>query len=68
MKMWLAINRQAREGLVFDNERDARNAANGQLIGPYPSITEGFADYYPEGNAVVEIEVPDDVFTTPTDA
>lgn len=66
MKMWLAINRQAREGLMFDNEHDAQMVAGGYLMSPYPTIAEGFVDCYPDGNTVVEIEVPDDAFATET--
>jgi hypothetical protein len=58
MKLYLVLNKCG-EGATFDSKRDARSALTGNFVGVYSSLAEAFHEVYPEGNRMIEIEVPD---------
>ena len=56
---FLAINKNG-EGVVFDNERDALQAAHGiERYSSYAALAGAFQELYPNDNRVIEISIPD---------
>ncbi|MCA1971813.1 MAG: hypothetical protein LDL44_03165 [Caenispirillum sp.] len=58
-RMYAVVNHAAGEGLLFEDEKDAKKVASGRLGWEYPSIAEEFVDSYPDGNVMVPVDVPE---------
>ena len=55
MKVYMVWNTEAKEGLVFDNKRDAESVLCGGRN--QPAIADRYVECYPESNVIVECDV-----------